>query len=268
MLIPPQPQPRRRLLKTVVAEIQRHIVASQSAFAAPLAGDPKCYVLKWLRPSFLESVQSTGKLFASNIPGYTWGDGVYVVPISCPYSTMIYGRVGIVGTITPSRVYDATCAKGHLLYQEWVQHQWPYASWLATTVHDTLANWYLRNAFKNFFKIDCIMFRPDQLCYPYIDGTSDIWFCVSAWTPAQRTLSSGLTDAVQSPIWCATCPEKFKKDSQRIYYTPMLENHLPANLQPAHNPNQRWPNLETDLIATYRARTANPASPILQLEFA
>ena len=55
------------------------------------------------------------ELVISTTPGFTWGDGVYVVRLQHVYSAMIYGRVGVMGWIGRAdltRVYDAADPAG------------------------------------------------------------------------------------------------------------------------------------------------------------
>src|SRR5215472_4918751 len=88
--------------------IEDHIQMSKGLFNN-LFNEPtgECYVIKYLHAKRLSAFIAAGQLYASDVPGYTWGDGVYVAPLAMPFSTMMYGRVGIVGKISPTRVYDA-----------------------------------------------------------------------------------------------------------------------------------------------------------------
>src|ERR1700728_955789 len=83
--------------------------------------DGGIYVIKYFPTKRLGSFLAAGKkLYASDTAGFTWGDAVYVAPLSAPLTTMMFGRIGVVGRIEPTRIYDATRPDGRGLYQDWI----------------------------------------------------------------------------------------------------------------------------------------------------
>jgi uncharacterized membrane protein YdjX (TVP38/TMEM64 family) len=113
---------------------------------------------------------------------YTWGKAVYVVGISEPLSTAIYGRVGLVAQLDPEatwKVFDARDEANVKLYLEWLQRQPTYPT--AATTFDT-SHWLhgLRNDFRTTFNIDVVLCKPDEedadKWYPV---PTDTWLCVS-----------------------------------------------------------------------------------------
>src|ERR1035437_9974678 len=47
-------------------------------------------VVKYMPAAYLENVLARGQLYAAERAGFTWGDAVYVAPLSCPLTTMMY----------------------------------------------------------------------------------------------------------------------------------------------------------------------------------
>ena len=138
-----------RLLAQVEMDIRAHCASSASNFASlgftDLAGD--IWVLKFMLPKYLSDFQTSHQLRISSTAGYTWGDGVYVVPLSNPYSTMMYGRVGVMGRIAASGLtyWDARSTNGVHLFQEWIGFQPFLHRELTTTVRTVRAARLLRN---------------------------------------------------------------------------------------------------------------------------
>jgi hypothetical protein len=85
----------------------------------------KIEVIKYLPADRLEVTLKRGQFYASERAGFTWGDAVYAAPVSKPFTTMMYGDVGVVGEfdITDARFFDATNPTGIALYQSWIQLQ-------------------------------------------------------------------------------------------------------------------------------------------------
>ena len=184
------------------------------------------YVMKYTPAKYLDSTLSTQKLFASNTPGYTWGDAVYVAPIACPRATMMYGSVGIVGTrdIRGIRFFDATDPTAVDLYQQWISHLRPLFTQLTTTVHANHANQQLRNLFRGRFRIDCVIFPPDEPCRHYVDW-SDVWLALTHWNPA-RQVAHGVTAIVRDLRWCVIGSDSFETDG--LGYRPFIYPTLSA----------------------------------------
>jgi hypothetical protein len=165
--------------------------------------------------SFLHDTIKNQHLYASERAGFTWGDGVYVTPVEYPLTTMMYGRVGVVGTfdIENARFFNADDPAGVKLYQQWITYQTRLFRELTTTVHANSANRELRNAFRSFFQIDCVLFRPDELCADYVDPVVDWWSVISHWDPS-RGIGHGYSKAVKNLKWCLVGPDSFEPDGK------------------------------------------------------
>lgn len=172
----------RRTLAAVERDIHDWIARSGRAMSSYLSQDDRLWVLKFFPPKYLAGFLRRPELVVSTSAGFTWGDGVYVVPEQHVYSAMIYGRVGVRGWIAPADcpvVYDAGDPAGVGLYQEWIQFKPGLFTLLTTTVHANLANRRLRNAFRTHFKIDVVVFRPDEFNRAYVQPSTDRWFVIS-----------------------------------------------------------------------------------------
>lgn len=172
-----------RTLADVENEIERWIARSRVTFEnGYLDPNDQAWMLKFFPPQHLAGFMRRPELVISTTPGFTWGDGVYVVPLQHVYSAMIYGRVGVMGWIDNAdltRVYDAADPAGVSLYQEWIQFKPGLFTLLTTTVHSQFANRRLRNAFRQRFKLDLVFFRPDEFNRAYVQPMRDRW-CVVA----------------------------------------------------------------------------------------
>jgi hypothetical protein len=211
----------------------------------------KIYVIKYTAAKFLSDILTTGSLYAANVPGYTWGDAVYVAPIAYPRSTMMYGQAGIVGSLdtTGMTFYDAVDPAGIAYYQDWIRHFPALYSQLTTTVHANHANRELRNRFRGRFGIDCVFFRPDESCSSYVDPAADLWLAVTEWGVA-RQVAHGRSFAVKDLKWCAIATEAFEPDS--LGYRAILHPSLSKGRTFAKS---SYTNLERDLRQAYLGAT-------------
>lgn len=216
-------------------------------------------MLKFIAPQFLSNFLKVGKFKISASPGFTWGDGVYVTPLVNPYSTMMYGRAGIMGWLPWNEginAYDATQPTGIDLYQEWIQYFRGLYNWLTTTVHANLANRALRNRFRRVFGIDLIYFRPDQFNRRYVNQFRDCWMVVSDWknlgpqAPGQRPIDS---DKVRECEWVAIVEEEFQESTWKVHYTELFGPAL-------HGPGGLDPSLPAKLMSAYLATRAPGAA--------
>ena len=183
-----------RTLADIETEIDLWIAQSGVTFENEYL-DPsgKAWMLKFFPPQYLAGFMRRPELVISATPGFTWGDGVYVVPLQHVYSAMIYGRVGVMGWIGKAeltRVYDAADPAGVALYQEWIQFKPGLFTLLTTTVHSQFANRRLRNAFRRRFKLDLVFFRPDEFNRAYVQPMRDRW-CVVADFAGGTALPAG-----------------------------------------------------------------------------
>lgn len=203
---------------TLDQEIQKYI--ADSAVASPLntlAGSHTLmYVVKFTNARYVASIENAQMLHASHEEAFTWGDAVYVTPLAFPKSTMMYGDIGMIGTIDISsyRTFDATKKSGKKLYQRWIAHPHRalYYDLLTTTVHSRRANRQLRNAFRTMFHVDCVVFRPDEVCAGYVDESADYWLAITHWN-AVGEVGYGPTPAIADLKWCIVNSEAFEKEA-------------------------------------------------------
>ena len=221
-----------RRLDELQTEIRGWIDQSTLRFHAQFNEANQIWVLKYFNPAFLAEFLRRKQLVISNSPGVTWGDGLYVTPLLNPYSTMIYGRIGVLGRLenTPVlRAYDATDRKGIELYQEWITYSTYLYRLLTTTIHADRANRLLRNAFRRSFQIDITYFRPDQYNRNYVSLSQDHWFVVSDWAgmlsqgPSQRPTFSS---RIRGCEWVAVVGEQFQESTWKTHFVDLIGPHL------------------------------------------
>jgi hypothetical protein len=123
------------------------------------------WVVKYIPSAYLTDFLSLSQMRISSTAGFTWGDAVYAASLKYPYSSMMYGRAGIVGYIELTdeiRVFRADEPEGIKLYQRWIPYQQDLYKMLTTTLHADTANRELRNEFRQTFRIDIVVCSPDQ----------------------------------------------------------------------------------------------------------
>jgi hypothetical protein len=149
------------------------------------------YAIKFVKSRWAANYLSPARLKISDMPALTWGTATYVTPLAFPLSSALYGRVGLVTDFDPTgwRVFDVTDPASRVAYVRWVQAQ-PAFSDLVLTVHSTQANHFLRNKFREDFKVDCVLFNPDQEAELHTDGERHVWMAVTDWTPYGKVDSS------------------------------------------------------------------------------
>jgi hypothetical protein len=167
--------------------------------------------VKWARTY----LGATAKLKISTTLGFTWGTGTYVTPTAFPISSAIFGRIGVVAQFDPTgwRVFDATRPQARVLYLSWLQFQ-PLYQVLALTLHSQLANQYLRDLFRTTFRIDCVLFHPDQLNLDYT-RSSDVWMNVTDWASTGEILNS-FSDRLRNPRATIIVEEEFESTANNI----------------------------------------------------
>jgi len=254
-----------RTLADVESDIRRWIAQSGSAFQRQFV-DPtgETWVLKFFPPQYLASFMQNRKLVISVTPGFTWGDGVYIVPIDHVYSAMIYGRVGVMGWIDQSdlrRVYDAADPVGLALYREWIQFKPGLFSLLTTTVHAQFANRRLRNAFKKRFTLDLVVFRPDEFNRAYVQPTSDRWFVLSDFSPAVSVpgATAGFSAKIRDCELVAIGAEEFAIDRGGFVRQDLIGPFVFAG-SGARTAASR-PSLRANLTQMYAANRSRGAKP-------
>jgi hypothetical protein len=251
-----------RPLVAVESDIRNWCGTSTTAFRAAYVETDRVWVLKYIAARFLKSFLSAKQMTVSATPGFTWGDGVYVTPLHHPYSTMMYGRAGVMGWLPwthVQRAYDAT-GRGIDLYLEWIQYfRGPYKC-LATTLHANLANRALRNAFRRKFAIDVVFFPPDQLNQAYVNPSTDRWFVVSDWSgagpqaPGQRPVRSV---RIKECEWIAMVEEEFEESVWKVHYSDLFRPVLHGTALPPQNLT-----LQNDLRKAYSKTRAGSQSVV------
>ncbi len=237
-------------------DIQEWCITSSGTFQKTYVETDKVWVLKYMPARFLKSFLSAKRMSISATPGFTWGDGIYVTPLLHPYSTMMYGRAGVMGWLpwtSRQQAYDAT-GRGLDLYLEWIQYfRGPY-KYLATTLHANLANRALRNAFRRKFKIDVVFFPPDQVNQAYVNPSTDRWLVVSDWSgagpqaPGQRPVQS---DRIKECEWVAMVEEEFEESVWKVHYSDLFRPVLHGTTLMPQNPM-----LQSDLRNAYSQKRA------------
>lgn len=263
-----------RPLKDIEDEIKSWIRDSTNRFRAP--GSPfvdnyQVWVLKFISARYLGSFLQSKLLAVSATPGFTWGDGIYVTPLCNPYSTMMYGRVGILGRIesgSVNKVFDALDDQGIRLYQEWIQYSTFLFRQLTTTIHANIANRILRNWFRRRFGIDLVMFPPDQFNRAYVDRTKDRWFVVSDWTNVGSQVHGqrpALSRVIKDCEWVAIVQEEFEETPAKTHFKDLLGPYItpPGIVRiPAHRPS-----LSSILMQAHAANLsgASPAPTVVSI---
>ena len=170
---------------------------------------------------------ATSRLRISTSPGFTWGNGSYVAPLRNPISSAMYGRIGVISEYDPTgwRVFDARQPFEQSLYLRWIQTQPLYRA-LALTVHSEIANQFLRGIFRTRFRIDCVLFPPDQGAPGYTTA-SDVWLAVTDWD-RNGEIASGDSHRLANPRFTVLVEEEFDPDDADLFRKPLLAPALPA----------------------------------------
>ena len=165
------------------ATVRRHISDYSSSKLPSLLQPTGPYAIKFVKSQWATEYLSPTRLRISRTPALTWGTATYVTPLAFPLSSALYGRVGLVTDFDPTawKVFDATDPAARASYVSWVRAQ-PAFQDLILTVHATHANHYLRNRFRTDFRIDCVLFHPDQEAEIHTDKGRHIWMAVTDWT--------------------------------------------------------------------------------------
>lgn len=174
-------------------------------------GPPLC--IKYIQPKWAGIYNTSGKrLRVSTNPAFTWGTGTYVVPLAFPLSSAIFGRVGVVSFFDPTgwRAFDTTDRSNEDLYLQWVGHQ-RAARRAQLTMHTALYNQQLRDTFRINFRIDCVLFRPDQYNRVYTDATKDVWMNVTDWD-SRGSIEQEWSIRFTDPRICVLVEEEFIDD--------------------------------------------------------
>jgi hypothetical protein len=211
------------------AQIEAAIQSSSSQGLAALAAPGRSpveasYIIKYTNPRYggkyppATNALVSPSLYVSPSPGFTWGAALYVCPVAYPLSGGIYGRCGVVAQLGPTnswRLFNATDPAVAGLYVQWIQRQ-PMFSMLTLSTHSQLANQVLRNAFRRRFRIDAVVFPPDELNSHYVRRQHDKWLAISEWLPSGRLATFGPTTRTLSPKLCVILAEEFEPTKSGI----------------------------------------------------
>jgi hypothetical protein len=138
---------------------------------------------------------------------------------------------------------DCTDPAIEALYIAWLQYQ-PSLKDILVTVHSDYINHILRDQFREQFRIDCVLFHPDER-----DNTrlytvdSDIWMAVADFD-ADWHLQRGSSPRFFDSRLTVILEEEFKPD------TPALTRSAVLKLTSTRQPD---PILIADIASKYRA---------------
>ena len=187
------------LAKSIRDLVENEITDFKSSRLADLVSEYGPFALKFVQSKWAKYYSTSRPLKISETPALTWGTATYVTPLAFPLSSALYGRIGLVTDFEPTdwRVFDATKPSSRAAYVRWARSQ-PIFSDLLLTVHSTHANHRLRNQFREDFKIDCVLFNPDQEAEIHTDRAHHVWMAVTDWAPnsaLETTFSERLSKA-------------------------------------------------------------------------
>ena len=185
--------------RTIIDAVQGEIEPYENSRLRGFVDAHGQYVIKFVQSQWAAHYSVPRRLKISETPALTWGTATYVTPLAFPLSSALYGRIGLVTKFEPTgwRVFDATRPSARAAYVRWVQAQPTYSD-LVLTVHSTYVNHLLRNKFRKHFRIDCVLFHPDQEAEVHTDRSAHVWMAVTDWNVRKRiktTMSDRLAEA-------------------------------------------------------------------------
>jgi hypothetical protein len=195
---------------SVLSQLESEIYIEESrtgAYLNDIVANEEILVLKYTSAKHLNAILTKQTLYAAE-GWYTWGDALYVTPVRYPRSTMMYGSVGVAGTFAAKNKVFYNGADQRDYYQQWIRYQALEFNLLTTTVHANRANRELRNRFRSAFKLDCVYFRPDEVCAKYSDPQNDLWLAVTHWNSLGQ-VSTGDSTAITDLKWVVICCDSF-----------------------------------------------------------
>jgi hypothetical protein len=204
---PEAPLISQAVIKAVESEITDY---SQSPLAT-LSKETGNYAIKFVNSQWANSYgKKWAPLYISKTPALTWGTATYVTPLKFPLSSALYGRIGLVTSYRPQgwRIFDATRPTAKVAYVNWVKAQPAFHDLLVMTVHSTYANHSLRNKFRKDFRIDCVLFHPDQAAELHTDMQQHVWMAVTDWTK-KRDIKEGLSPRLRKARFTVLVDEDF-----------------------------------------------------------
>ena len=205
----PVPAPLERAIEAAIAGSDTKL-AGLVEQSRPVPGALPLAV-KYVPTKWAASYVAGSPLRISTTAGFTWGTGTYVTPLAFPLSSMIFGRVGVVAEFDPSgwKVFDATVPYNEALYLAWARPQ-PFFRRAVLTMHSAYYNQLLRNQFRTHFRIDCVLFPPDQQGLGYT-APSDVWMAVTDWDP-WGNIADGSSGVFINPRLTVVAEEEFEDE--------------------------------------------------------
>jgi len=186
-------------------------------------------VIKYMPAKWGSAYRKSGQqLKISETPGFTWGRATYVAPLAFPLSSGIFGRVGVVARPDGYRywrTFDARDPYTAGLYVRWLQQQAKYRD-IILTAHSAYLSQLYRDAFRQRYQIDCVLFRPDQSNPEYTSIQRDVWMAVTDWrtlSGGQREIASGYSERFIDPRLTVVLEEEFEDEQGGIHRTALLD---------------------------------------------
>lgn len=185
-------------------------------------------VIKYMPAKFGTAYRgSEPRLKISDTPGFTWGRATYVTPLAFPLSSGIFGRVGVVARpdgYLRWKTFDARDPHTAGLYLRWLQQQAKYRD-IILTAHSAYLSQLYRDAFRQRYEIDCVLFRPDQSNPRYTSTQKDVWMAVTDWRKlpgGQRAIASGFSERFIEPRLTVVLEEEFEDQMGGIHRAALL----------------------------------------------
>lgn len=171
---------RSIISRAIIDAVQREIEFYENSRLHGFVVAHGSYVIKFVQSRWAAHYSIPRRLKISETPALTWGTATYVTPLAFPLSSALYGRIGLVTEFEPAgwRVFDATRPSARAAYVRSAQAQPTYSD-LVLSVHSTYVNHLLRNKFREQFRIDCVLFHPDQEAEVYTDRSAHVWMAVT-----------------------------------------------------------------------------------------
>lgn len=162
------------------------------------------YAVKYVSAKYAKQTA----FYISTTPGFTWGTATYVAHFENPVSSAIFGRAGLVATYdaTGWRTFDARNGRSERLYLQWLGFQ-PFVRNVLLTTHSGYFNQLLRNRFRTHYRIDCVLFNPDQ-SNPHYTKPDDTWMAVSDFM-SDGQLKIGYSDRFKNVRLTVVIAEEF-----------------------------------------------------------
>ena len=192
---------------------------------------------------------------------FTWGKAVYVTGVDQALSTAIYGRVGVVSWFKPSnpdkdgnevpwRAFDARDPDKARLYLIWLHLQKHYKDAILT-VHSNHWLHKLRNTFREQFRIDVVLCKPDEVDkHGWYTKPTDIWLGVSDWlrpgvlAGGSKKTAKNYSQRFHDVRLTIVPEEEFTADDPALTRSPQFALSKAAPRPPSNIPQAYWTALD------------------------